>query len=191
MNPSSSYKITLRYTPHFLPYKSKHPHPFEHKIDCPSPSAIMSYSTYTDSSRKYYTETPKIIQSRGSSSDSRSSYNSRGSNDQRQYTSSRTSMGYYGGSQSKVVDEPKERRYRDPTAGTYISITRTRHIVTNRPVDQKYVESTSRGHVEVINQRKRTYDTEAPRSSEATSSHYQETQRHSSSRHSHKSSHRR
>ena len=171
-------------SPSTLPSK----HLVKHKFRLPSAFQIMSHS---ESSRKYYTEAPKIIQSRGSSSDSRSSYDSRGSNDQRQYTSSKTSMGYHGGSHSKVVEEPREHRYRDPAAGTYISIVRTCRTTANQPVAQKHVKSTTRGKVEVIDHRQRSHDAEAPRSSEATSSHYKETQRHSSSNHSHSSSHRR
>jgi hypothetical protein len=152
-------------------------------------------SLYTES-RRYYTEAPKIIQSRGSSSDSRSSYDSRRSTEERHYPSSKSSTGYYGGSQSKVMEVPKERTYRAPDAGTYISITRTRRIITNKGgfAEEKRISSTTRGKVEVIQQRQRIYEPEAPHSSDATSSHYKDAQRHGSNRHSssHKhSSHRR
>jgi hypothetical protein len=150
----------------------------------------MSDCRYVESSRKYHSEPPKIIQSRGSSSDSRSSHDSRGS-DQRQYTSSRTSMGYFGGSHSKVVEESKERRHRAPDAGTYISITRIRRT-TYKPADNKCISSTSRGSVDVIHQEKRRCDPHEPRASDATSTHYKDTA-HRSSRHSssHKHSSRR
>jgi hypothetical protein len=72
----------------------------------------------TKPSRKYSKETPKIIQSRGSRSYSCSSYDSRDSNEQKYYTSYRsTGVDYYRGSQSSVVEGPKERKYRDPTDG--------------------------------------------------------------------------
>ena len=154
------------------------------RADFPSSSETMSNYAYTESSPKYYTGAPKIIQSRESSSDSRSSYDSRGSTEARHYASSKSSaMGYYGGSQSNL-EVPKECKYRAPDAGTYISITQTRRIITNRFADDKYVSSKSRGNVEVINQRKRISDPHAPCSPEATSTHYRETQRHGSSRHS-------
>lgn len=147
----------------------------------------MSSHTYTDS-RRYYTEAPKIIQSRGSSSDSRSSYDSKRSTDATAYYSStKSSMGYYGGSQSKV-SEPKVHKYRAPDAGIYISTAYSHRSTTNTlySADNKYVEGVRRGKVEVINQRKPTYDPDAPLSSDATSSHYKETHH----RHSHKHSHR-
>lgn len=136
------------------------------------------------SSAYRYTAAPKIIQSRGSSSDSRSSYDSRRSTEARQHSSSKSSaMGYYSSSQGKV-EEPKVRKYRAPDAGTYISIIHTRRIITNHFADDKYVSAKSRGIVDVIDQRQRIFDPNAPRSSDATAKHYEETQRHTSSRNS-------
>ena len=155
----------------------------------------MSTYTYTESSRRYYTEAPKIIQSRGSSSDSHSSYDSKNSTASKYHSSSKSSMGYYGGSNSKVERPVEKIIYRAPDAGTYISIVHTHRISTNKvhSADEKRVESTRRGNVEVIHQSKRIYDPAAPLSSDATSSHYRkerrEEVRHSS--HKHSSSHRR
>jgi hypothetical protein len=132
-------------------------------------------STYT-SSRKYYAEPPKIVQSRGSSSDSRGSSDSGASAEQRRSTTSRTSMGYQGGSQSRAAVEPKIRKYRDPYARMESPIEHPR-ITTYKLAENKYVEGTSRGGVEVINHRQRRYDPDEPRASQATSDEYTHTAR--------------
>jgi hypothetical protein len=102
-------------------------------------------------------------------------------------------MGYYGASQSNV-EKPVEHKYRAPDAGTYILITHTHRIFTNksRPSENKYVEATRRGDVDVIHHQKRVHDPIEPRVSEATSSHYRKERREEERRHSsHKHGHRR
>ena len=153
-------------------------------------------SAYYTESRKYYTEPPTIHQSsRGSSSDSHSSYDSRRSTEPN-YPSSKSTMGYSGGSYGKVDRPVDYHKYRVPDAGNYMLITRTCRVFANeyRSPDKKYVESTRRGNVEVIHQNRRGYDPVEPRASDASSSDYRvkrDEHRHSTKHSSHKHSSRR
>jgi hypothetical protein len=158
----------------------------------------------SNTSRHHYKGAPKVVQIRASSSDSRSSNDSKGSTEPGNYTLSQSSArGYYSGSQS-MMETPlaggaSTQRYRAPDAGTSSLFSQPCSILTNSAnySDQKYVESKRRGNVEVIDQRRRIHDPEEPHSRDATSSDFRKERRdeirHSSSRHSsHKhTSHRR
>ena len=150
-------------------------------------------SAYYKESRRYYADPPTIHQSRGSSSDSNSSHDSKRSTES-YHTPSRSTMGYSGGSQS-TTGKPVVYKYRAPDAGMAL-LTHAHRVITNeyRPSDNKYVESIRRGNVEVINQKRRGYDPIEPRASEATSADYssqRDETRHSSKHSSHKHSSRR
>ena len=124
----------------------------------------------------YYKAVPEMIQDRESSTDSRSSASSKRSSES-YHPSTKSNMGYAGSSSSNM-EKPIEQKYRAPDAGTYILETYTNRTFTNNHLlENKYISSTTRGNVQVINQQRRGYDSEAPRLSDATSADYERKRR--------------
>jgi len=149
------------------------------------PATIGIMSNY-DSKRSSHSHSygKPIIHTRDSSRDSHgSSYYSRSSSDDGDgysRTSSGTMSdghGYRGSTQSRY-SAGEEKKYRVPDD-------KNKHITSYTRT------STSGREVEVINHRKAGYDADAPSTGSASSQHYKETHKRSSTKHSSSSKHRR
>jgi hypothetical protein len=76
------------------------------------------------------------------------------------------------------MDERSERKYRVADNGMHLQSPKAIEHIADHRTDRKYIDSTSRGGVDVTYHDKGRYSPEEPRSSEASSS-----QRHPSKKH--------
>ena len=113
---------------------------------------------------------------RDSSADSRASYYSRSSAEY----SSRSGSGYCGSTDQRAYEESK-RKHRVPDNGESAP-PRAAHAPTNSApsTGHHYITSTRGEKVDIVHHHKPRYDNAEPRTSEATSTHYNSSQSRSS-----------
>jgi hypothetical protein len=109
--------------------------------------------------------------SRESSLVSRTSYDSGLSARRDLYAPSTSTIGYYKSS-TEAVDKIKQRKYRTPDNGMHRHLSTSFVTTDNDFTERKYISSTLRGDVEVVNHRKAKYDPAEPRASEARPSDF-------------------
>lgn len=151
-------------------------------------------SSYTEYSRQYSSSKLKpIIHNGGSNSSSRSSvytsYGSSSSSGGRNSSSSSSDRSSSGYNRVSYMDERTDhKKYRVSDNGMYLRTQMVCKVVANRDTDRKYIDSSSRGNVQVINHDKGRWLPDEPRSSESSSSQHHPSKKHRESHHSSKSS---
>lgn len=136
------------------------------------------------SDRRSSSSLKPAIHYRGSSSDSRTSYDSRSSTTDGYYSSSRSTMSTDSRGSGYSKEQSREHRYRVPDNGLSHTISAPTYRLANSSptADRKYVTSTiSRsGKVCVTNHGQSGYEKYAPRIDDASSGHYQDAKNRSS-----------